>query len=171
MRKGIVLLFVELALLAGGIGMDRWLPDMPAYGWFAVALLMAAAAVGAYWPEVGARQAASALGDDIASPPQDTPFGTTKAIWQVAPGAGRNAAKAIATAPTLEDVRGIWGAFLSAPRRTDTNWACWAFLSRLEEAGHGDEINDLIGALVESGEDIDPTEEIEATIKGWRDDR
>ncbi len=83
------------------------------------------------------------------------------------PGAGRNAAKAA----TLDDAREIWGDFLAAPDRRETNWAYWAFISRLEEAGRGDETADLILDLFENDEDIDPTEEIEATIKEWRDAR
>jgi len=96
--------------------------------------------------------------------------GATEERWRASPGAGRNAAEAIARAPTLDDARAIWAAYQSAPHRTDTNWAYWAFISRLEEAGHGEEVADLAFALTDSGEDIDLTEEIEATIKRWQDD-
>ncbi len=94
-----------------------------------------------------------------------------KEAWLRSPGAGRNAAKAIIAAPTLEEVREIWGAFFAAQRRTDTNWAFWAYAIRLEEAGLGDEITDLTFELYSGDEDIDPTEEVEATIKEWRDAR
>ena len=96
-------------------------------------------------------------------PPEDDAY----ELWKVSPGAGRNAAKAIAKAAKLEEAREIWAAFYSAPRRTDTNWAYWAFISYLEEFGHGDEIYDLTFDLT-TEEDIDPTEEIEATIEKWR---
>ena len=51
----------------------------------------------------------------------------TKERWLASPGAGRTAAKLIAKAPTLEEAREIWAAFYNAPRRTEMNWASWAF--------------------------------------------
>ena len=95
----------------------------------------------------------------------------TKERWLASPGAGRTAAKLIAKAPTLEEAREIWAAFYNAPRRAEMNWASWAFFSRLEEAGHGEEVADLAFDLYDGEEDIDPTEEIQKTIKKWRDER
>lgn len=94
----------------------------------------------------------------------------TEQGWRASPGTGRNAAEAIAKAPTMDDARAIWAAYRSAPHRTDANWAHWAFISRLEDVGLGDEAADLSLALSDDGEDIDSTDEIEAAIKEWRKD-
>lgn len=98
------------------------------------------------------------------------PADATKERWLASPGAGRTAAKLIAKAPTLEEAREVWDAFYNAQRRTDTNWAYWAFISRLEEFGHGDEVYDLTFDLYGKDGNIDPTDEIEATIKKWREE-
>ena len=90
--------------------------------------------------------------------------------WRASPGAGRPAAKLIAQASALEEAREIWDVYRSTPHRTDMAWAYWAFIRRLEEGGRGGEIPDLTHALYEAGEDIDPTDEIMATVKRWRDD-
>lgn len=106
--------------------------------------------------------------------PLARPFQTadaTKERWIASPGAGRAAAKLIAKASTLEEAREIWAAFYSAPRRTDVKWASYAFFSRLEEAEYGDEVNRLAFELYGGEEDIDPTDEIQMTIKNWRDEQ
>lgn len=87
--------------------------------------------------------------------------------WKLSPGAGRNAAKAIAKAATLEEAREIWAAFYSASRRMDMNWAFWAFIARLEEAGEGQEVYSLSFDLHGGEEDLDPTDEIKAAINRW----
>ena len=76
----------------------------------------------------------------------------------------------MAQASALEEAREIWDVYRSTPHRTDMAWAYWAFIRRLEEGGRGGEIPDLTHALYEAGEDIDPTDEIMATVKRWRDD-
>ena len=105
-------------------------------------------------------------GSTLKPPHQDDAY----ALWKVSPGAGRNAAKAIAKATTLEEAREVWGAFYGAPRRTDTNWAFWAFIARLEEAGEGQEVYSLSFDLHGGEEDLDPTEEIQTTIDRWRNE-
>ena len=96
--------------------------------------------------------------------------GAAEERWRANPGAGKNAAEVIAEALTLDDARAIWDAYRSTPHRTDMAWAFRAFVERLEAAGHGEETADLILALYEDGEDIDPTDEIEAAAKRWRSD-
>lgn len=96
----------------------------------------------------------------------------TLAVWRASPGAGWTAAKLIATAPDLEAAREVWGAFYAAPRRTDTRWVYWAFASRLEEAGHGQEVYRLTEEVLDgmaSVEELDPDEELEAQIQRWRE--
>lgn len=95
----------------------------------------------------------------------------TRANWRASPGAGRLAAKLIVAASTLDEAREIWSAFHSALNRTDTKWAYWAFISRLKEAEHGDEIYDLAYELADNGEDIDPNEEIETALQRWKEKR
>ena len=96
---------------------------------------------------------------------------TTKERWLANPGEGKTAAKLIAKAPTLEEAREIWADFYNTPHRTEMNWASWAFFSRLEEAGHGEEAADLAFDLYNGEEDIDATDEIQTTIKKWQDER
>lgn len=85
--------------------------------------------------------------------------------WRINPGAGRNAAEAISRAPALDDARAIWDAYCSAPHRTDMAWAFWAFPDRLDDAGHGEEVAALSFNLTGSGEDMDPDDEIMATVR------
>ncbi|MXW92976.1 MAG: hypothetical protein F4114_04685 [Rhodospirillaceae bacterium] len=92
---------------------------------------------------------------------------TAEKRWRASPGAGRPAAKLMAQASALEEAREIWDVYRSTPHRTDMAWAYWAFIRRLEEGGRGGEISDLTHALYEAGEDIDPTDEIMATVKRW----
>ena len=96
---------------------------------------------------------------------------TTEKRWRTSPGAGRLAAKLIATAPTLDEAREIWETFYASPRRTETRWAYWAFISCLEDAGHGDEVYDLSHDLAENGESLDPDEAMEAEIQRWKGGR
>ncbi len=95
----------------------------------------------------------------------------TENRWHTSPGAGRLAAKLIATAPTLDEAREIWETFCVSPRRTETRWAYWAFISCLEDAGHGDEVYDLAHDLAENGESLDPDEAMEAEIRRWKGGR
>ncbi|MXY40253.1 MAG: hypothetical protein F4Y62_10695 [Rhodospirillaceae bacterium] len=94
---------------------------------------------------------------------------TAEERWRASPGAGRPAAKLIAQASALEEARAIWDVYLSTPHRTDMAWTYWAFIGRREEGGRGGEIPDLTHALYEAGEDIDPTDDIMATVKRWRE--
>lgn len=100
----------------------------------------------------------------------DANLSETRTNWRANPGAGRTAAKLIAKVATFDEAREIWDAFYNAPRRTEMNWAYWAFVSLLEETGRGKEIPDLTLALCEEGEDIDPDDEIMGTIKRWQNE-
>ena len=166
MRRTIVYVIAwEIAVFAAGTGMLIMFPEWSAVIWFVIAAAAVVVVVVNWWAgdkrTAGEHQAYNA---DIEA---DSDRSRTGTIWLASPGAGRTAAKLIAQASTEEEVREIWGAFFNAPRRTDTNWAYWAFISRLEEFGRGDEVYDLSFDLT-TEEDIDPTEEIEATIKKWR---
>ena len=52
MRRAFCLFLVEFILVAVGIGVDRLLPGMSAYGWFAIAFLALAVIPVLYWPEI-----------------------------------------------------------------------------------------------------------------------
>ena len=101
----------------------------------------------------------------------NTDLSGTQANWRASPGAGQLAAKLIVTAPTLDEAREIWSAFYSASSRRETRWAYWAFITRLEEAGRGNEVYDLAFELAGNREDIDPDEEMEAELQRWRERR
>ena len=85
--------------------------------------------------------------------------------WLSSPGAGRTAARLIMTAPTLEDARLIFDAHRSAPNRQYAEWANWAFLFRLEEEGHGQEVYALAYDLTGEEEEITVDSEITEDLK------
>lgn len=55
--------------------------------------------------------------------------------WSVAPSAGKNAARAIITAPSIETAESIFDAFRSQSDRKDPTWAYHAFARRLRDFG------------------------------------
>ena len=70
-------------------------------------------------------------------------------VWRRNPGAGRVAARLMMTAPTLLDAERIFDGFRAAPVKDHADWANWALLFRLEEAGREREVYerafDLLG--------------------------
>ena len=90
-------------------------------------------------------------------------------LWRTSPGAGYLAAKVIMQASTLEEVRDTYKAFRAAPRREDSAPANWAFLYRLEEAGHGDEVYNCAFDLAGQDEEGMVDEETQAELMRWRD--
>ena len=95
----------------------------------------------------------------------------TESRWLASPGAGRLAAELICKAADLGAAREIWEAFYAAPRRTEIRWAYYAFANRLHEAEENFEISLLAQELMNAGEEIDPDEELEATVKRWVEER
>ena len=90
-------------------------------------------------------------------------------LWRTSPGAGYLAAKLIMQVPTLEEVRETYSAFRAAPRREDSALVNWAFLYRLEEAGHGDEVYGWAFELTGEQEEIIVDDETQAKIMSWRE--
>ena len=96
--------------------------------------------------------------------------GNALETWRVSPGAGYLAAKLIMQLPTLEEVREIYTAFRSAPQREDTARANWAFLYRLEDAGHGAEVYEWAYTLAGEDDEISPDEDTQAELLRWREE-
>ena len=90
-------------------------------------------------------------------------------LWRTSPGAGHLAAKVLLQASTLEEVRDTYSAFRAAHRREDSALANWAFLYRLEEAGHGNEVYGWAFDLTGEEEEIMVDDDTQVELMRWRD--
>ena len=65
-------------------------------------------------------------------------FREAETRWLHQPGVGREAARLIMTAPTLEEARAVHDTFMVTDPRLDASWAHWSYLYRLNmEDGDG----------------------------------
>lgn len=90
-------------------------------------------------------------------------------LWRASPGAGYLAAKLIMKAPTLEEVRETYSAFRAATQMKEPALANWAFLYRLEEAGHGEEVYGWAFDLAGENEETMVDEETQVELMRWRE--
>ena len=79
-------------------------------------------------------------------------------VWRRSPGAGRVAARLMMTAPTLLDAERIFEGFRAAPVKERADWANWALLFRLEEAGRAREVYEQAFDLWDEGGFLEDTE-------------
>ena len=79
-------------------------------------------------------------------------------VWRRSPGAGRVAARLMMTAPTLLDAERIFDGFRVAPVKEHADWANWALLFRLEEAGRAREVYERAFDLWDEGGFLEDTE-------------
>ena len=84
--------------------------------------------------------------------------------WPVNPAAGRNVARQIMKAETVQEARAFFEDHLVAPSPKDSDWAVTAILHRLHEGGSEDEFMDLSMELYEDGIDISSPPYIEEEL-------
>ena len=146
---------IELVLLLAMIGLWRWLSNRKLRDRIKVL--------------EEAQTTAPAASEPLE--PADARQSETRTLWLASPGAGRIAAELIAKAPDLAAARQVWEGYRAALRQTDLRWAYWAFATRLEKAGDGQEISGLTQVLLLDADmpvdALDPDEELKAQVNRW----
>ena len=93
-----------------------------------------------------------------AVPAEDDPheaFRRVEARWLHQPGVGREAARLIMMAPTIEEAQAVHDTYRVAEKRLDASWAHYAFLYRMEMQGRSDEVMALAAEIAEeTGDDF-----------------
>ena len=79
-------------------------------------------------------------------------------VWRRSPGAGRITARLMMKAPDLVDAERFFDGFRAAPAKEHADWANWALLFRLEEAGRDREVFERAFDLSDEGGFLEDTE-------------
>ena len=84
--------------------------------------------------------------------------------WPVNPAAGRNVARQIMKAETVQEARAFFDDHLVGPSPKDSDWAVTAILHRVHKGGSEDEFMDLSMELYTAGHDISSPPYIEENL-------
>lgn len=89
-------------------------------------------------------------------------------VFFASKGSGYSTAKLIMLASTLEKAKAIYDTYRAARYRDDKASANWAYLYRLDEAGHGDEVNSWAFNLAGEDEEIFLHKKVQNELMRWR---
>ena len=87
--------------------------------------------------------------------PKDDPLDDIRELWRDSHGSGRLTSKLVMMLPALDEVRDIFSAHRAAPKREDVSLVNWAFLYRLEDEGHGNEVFSTAYDFLQEEEEVD----------------
>ena len=166
MHKVIYVIGGEVVIFGGGKVIDDLGIVSSSWLWPAVVAAGVCLIVGAFVHNRWQRCAASSAEPESLPADPHAAFREAEARWLHQPGVGREAARLIMMAPTIEEAQAVHDTYRAAEKRLDASWAHYAFLYRMEMQGRSDEVMALAAEIAEeTGDDFIIDDEDE----GWKE--